>query len=154
METDKYILGGKGTKPVNVQPVSTLPQYCYWLLPFVVLSSPAGGLIGLFSGSDNFPPVWLIVLLVAESVVVGVPIIVALTKLWYRWANEELKKSFSPETFIAFFASVVRIFKLNPDLSARHPWFKYCYYGSFVLCPAATLLGISIYVLLIFWEFV
>jgi len=120
-----------------------MPAVSYYSLPPFLVAFTVLVPYTLLTGQDPFEgPAWLWVPLIAVyTVLVGIPMHVSFVRVFAAslqlanfWRNAGLHVT-----------RMICIFKVPHTISARHGWFKYVYYGSFIAYGFCTVMAVPAY---------
>jgi hypothetical protein len=134
----------------NLQPYP-MPAVSYYALPPFLVAFSALIPYLLLTGHVPFegPEAWLCAPLFAVYILlVGIPALVSLARVYAAslqsadfWRNATL-----------LLTRMIYILKVPDAISARHGWFKYVYYGSFIAYGICTILAVPAHTMWIVLE--
>jgi hypothetical protein len=125
-----------------------LPTFVQWLLPFYIVTIGVAQACIFAIGLADRPPMWFLIPATGAGIAIGIPIMVAYLKLFRRFF---LDSTNAFRGWVNTFEGLVLLFKLDAGISARCPWFRYVYYGSFLLAAAAPFVGMALMLAVEFW---
>ena len=127
-----------------------MPAVSYYSLPPFLVAFTVLVPYTLLTGQDPFEgPAWLWVPLIAVyTVLVGIPMLVS----FVRVIAASLQSASLWRINVLPLTRMICVFKVPDTISARHGWFKYVYYGSFIAYGICTVVAVPAYAMWIILE--
>ena len=110
------------------------PAFVYWMLPACLLVVPPSVALAATGVSNRILSGILIVTALVPLCVCMIPIWVRMFGVCFDSMAHQFRGTYGAlEQFQGGWVGFAMLFRLDPELSARHPFLKYWWYGSFIL---------------------
>jgi len=108
------------------------PIYIYWVLPLALYSISVARVIITPIDINHNTPTWYTILHTTWGLIL-IPGLWTCLRLYIKACKQFKREGDFIKSNYTFARDLIRLFKLPIQISGRFPWFKYLYYGSFII---------------------